>query len=137
LKSLKQKVAEKATLFPGHYRMHRLGQVRSLREFDEHFTAPIHGYLDAADYYAKASAGFVLEQIARPVLLLQAWNDPFLPMSCFPKPHNALINTCYTPTGGHVGFLQHGKNRTFAEEQVLDFWKKLCITCSNRTHKSR
>jgi len=133
LKSLKRKVAAKDKKFPGLYRMQWLDKVQTLREFDEHFTAPIHGYQNAADYYDKASAGFVLEKIARPVLLLQAYNDPFLPQSCFPEPKNELIDKCYTQKGGHVGFLQCRKERTFAEEQVLHFWEKLCITCSNHS----
>ena len=137
LKSLKQKVADKSAIFPGYYRMQLLDSVKSLREFDEHFTAPIHGYLNADDYYAKASAGFVLEHITRPVLLLQAYNDPFLPASCFPEPKNDLISRYYTQNGGHVGFLQEGTERTFAEVQVLSFWEKLCITCSNPNTERR
>lgn len=136
LKSLRQKIAQKAPQYPGHYRVEWLPKVQSLRDFDEHFTAPIHGYAGADDYYARASAAFVLEQIARPVLLLQAQNDPFLPPSCFPQPANELIHRLYTPQGGHVGFVQHGKAKSFAEEQVLNFWEKLCITCSNRSDKS-
>lgn len=136
LKSLRRKIMEKAPLFPGHYRTHLLPHIQSLRHFDEHFTAPIHGYAGADDYYARASAAFVLEAIARPVLLLQAQNDPFLPPSCFPQPANQLVHRVYSLQGGHVGFPQRHKASSFAEDQVLHFWEKLCITCSNRSTES-
>lgn len=125
LKSLEAKIKEKAPLFPGVYRTEMLGQLRSLRDFDEHFTAPIHGYANADDYYARASAGFLLNDICRPVLLLQALNDPFLPHSCFPKSNNRLITNCFVPQGGHCGFVQAGNELSYADISIRDFWKKL------------
>ena len=125
LKSLEDKIKQKAPLFPKAYRTQQLGRLRSLRDFDEHFTAPIHGYAGADDYYARASSGFVLDDICRPVLLLQALNDPFLPPSCYPKPRNPFITNCFTPEGGHCGFVQKGRLLSFADEQVRDFWDKL------------
>lgn len=125
LKSLEAKIEEKAPHFPGAYRIEQLGKLRSLRDFDEHFTAPIHGYAGAADYYARASSGFLLAEIRLPVLLLQALNDPFLPPSCFPKHNNPFITNCFTPKGGHCGFLQQGSSLSYADEQVRRFWNKL------------
>lgn len=136
LKSLRLKIKEKAHHFPGLYRMQQLHKVDSLRAFDEQFTAPIHGFGSADDYYARASAGFVLEQIAKPVLLIQAKNDPFLPQTCFPDPANRLIEKCYPNEGGHVGFMQAGKINSFAEDRVIQFFEKLCITCSNHPVES-
>lgn len=125
LKSLEAKIKEKAPHFPGEYRTEMLGQLRSLRDFDEHFTAPIHGYAGADDYYARASSGFLLADIRTPVLLLQALNDPFLPPSCFPRHNNAFITNCFVQQGGHCGFLQQGSELSYADEQLRDFWKKL------------
>lgn len=125
IRSLEDKVRRKAPLFPTAYRTEKLGKLRSLRAFDEHFTAPIHGYANADDYYARASAGFVLHQIKVPVMILQALNDPFLPPSCFKVAENDFISTYFTPEGGHCGFVQQSKELSFADELVRDFWKKL------------
>lgn len=129
LKSLRQKVMLKANSFPQQINLAQLNKLRTLRDFDEHYTGPLHGYAGADDYYARASSLFVLQNIQRPVLLLQAKNDPFLPKSCFPKSANPMIKSCFTPEGGHVGFLQAGSSQSFAEQQVADFFDKLCITC--------
>lgn len=121
LKSLKAKVAAKAKFFPQAYRTDLLPSVRSLRAFDEYFTAPIHGFAGADDYYARASSAAVLEQIQRPALLLQAQNDPFLPPSCYPNPLNPLLEVEVSAFGGHVGFSLRRRPESYAELRALDF----------------
>jgi predicted alpha/beta-fold hydrolase len=121
LKSLKAKVAAKAIFFPQAYRTDLLPSVRSLRAFDEYFTAPIHGFAGADDYYARASSLAVLEQIQCPVLLLQAQNDPFLPPSCYPTPLNRRVQVEVSPFGGHVGFSLRQRTESYAELRALDF----------------
>jgi uncharacterized protein len=129
LKRLKRKIQQKASMFPGHINTAPLQTLKSLRDFDEHYTAPLHGFADANDYYARASSLFVLEEIRRPVLLIQAANDPFLPPSCYPTPSNRLIHSCFSLQGGHVGFMQSGSSISFPEQQVPEFFNQLCITC--------
>lgn len=106
LRSMKPKALLKLTQHPGLFDAERLRQVRTLREFDDLFTAPLHAFRDADDYYARASAGPHLGRIRIPALVLNARNDPFLPASALPQA--AAAGPCVTlwqpAHGGHVGF---------------------------------
>ncbi|MCX7893210.1 MAG: alpha/beta fold hydrolase [Burkholderiales bacterium] len=108
LSTLKPKVLEKARRHPGVFDVERVRRARTLREFDDAVTAPLHGFRDAADYYARASAKPVLRRIAVPTLVLNARNDPFLPGRYLPSPAEvSAAVTLETPrTGGHVGFVR-------------------------------
>jgi len=84
---------------------------RSFWEFDDCFTAPVHGFRGAADYYARASSLPYLSRIERPALLLSAIDDPFLPASVLEQVRAASavapgpVTTEFTPRGGHVGWV--------------------------------
>ncbi len=84
-----------------------LDTLRSLREFDERVTAPIHGFAGADDYYAQCSSRRFLRQIRIPTLILQARDDPFMTADGLPGPEelSASIELELTDTGGHVGFV--------------------------------
>ncbi len=125
LKSLKAKVQAKAERFPEHFRLDLLPVTKNLRQFDDYFTAPLHGYQNADDYYAKASSLFVLPQITVPTLLLQAANDPFLPPSCYPKGPYPQLKLEITSAGGHVGFTVKGQSQSHAEQRVVQFLNSL------------
>jgi len=107
LRTLRRKVAEKAVLHPGQFDLARLCATRTLREFDDLYTAPMHGFRDADDYYARASAKPVLGAIRVPTLILNALNDPFLPARNLPGPGEVSpqVTLEYPATGGHVGFV--------------------------------
>jgi uncharacterized protein len=79
---------------------------KSFPQFDEHYTAPMHGYSSAWDYYHRASSRGFIAHIRVPFLLLNAMNDPFVPASLFPNSHEVPDNiTLEQPSdGGHVGF---------------------------------
>ncbi len=83
-------------------------RARTIREFDERVTAPLHGFRDAADYYARSSSARYLAGIRVATLLVHALDDPFLPAEAIPteaasaNPHVLLE---LQPVGGHVGFL--------------------------------
>lgn len=83
---------------------------RSLKEFDNHYTAPVHGFTDADEYYRLCSAKPLLQQIQRPTLIINAQNDPFMPASALPQQHEVSEHvTLYQPKhGGHVGFVSGG-----------------------------
>jgi uncharacterized protein len=79
---------------------------RTLRAFDDAFTAPSNGYRDAADYYARASSDPVLGAIRRPVLCISAEDDPMIPGATLPPPlPGPFLRWVRTARGGHVGFL--------------------------------
>jgi predicted alpha/beta-fold hydrolase len=106
LRTLKRKVEEKAALHPGQFDAARVRATRTLREFDDLYTAPLHGFRDAADYYARASAKPGLDAIRVPTLVINALNDPFLPGRHLPRPEQVSpeVTLEFPQTGGHVGF---------------------------------
>ncbi|MCF8176990.1 MAG: hydrolase [Sulfuritalea sp.] len=95
--------------FPGRIDIQRTRAARTLREFDDAVTAPLHGFNGVDHYYASSSAGPLLGAIHMPTLLLHAMNDPFLPTTALPRVESlpASISLETHPHGGHVGFV-HG-----------------------------
>lgn len=100
---------------------------RSIREFDDAFTAPRNGFEDADDYYARCSVRGVLDRVETPTLLLHARNDPWIPSAAYEEAgRNAQPHVTLTDDGGHVGF--HGRGnptpwyntviRAFLEQQA-------------------
>jgi hypothetical protein len=107
LASLKRKVRAKAVRHGGVVDARDLARVRTMREFDDRYTARLHGFGDAADYYARSSAKGYLAGIRVPTLVLNARNDPFLPARHLPDASTLPPSvTLETPAqGGHVGFV--------------------------------
>lgn len=95
--------------FPGRFDIRRALAARTLRDFDDAVTAPLHGFAGADDYYARSSAGPLLGAIALPTLVLHALNDPFLPPRALPRADRLppAVKLELLPQGGHVGFV-HG-----------------------------
>jgi predicted alpha/beta-fold hydrolase len=125
LKTLRAKVREKVQRFPGQIHADGLAQMRTFREFDHAYTAPIHGFSSAEDYWKQCSCNTRLAHIAIPTLLINAQNDPFLTPSCFPletarnSQHLSLEIPRY---GGHMGFVQFKQNTTFwSEQRAVEF----------------
>jgi predicted alpha/beta-fold hydrolase len=108
LRKLAAKVEAKALHFPDAFDTRGLRGISSFAEFDDRFTARLHGFRDAADYWAQSSARPLLSRIGVPALLINALDDPFLAPESFPEPE-ALANaflTLETPRhGGHLGFI--------------------------------
>jgi predicted alpha/beta-fold hydrolase len=93
---------------PDLYERDRERGTRTVRQYDETITAPYGGYANATDYYSRSSAGPCLTAIARPTLLLSAWDDPMVPadsISTWPLPASGAVTREMLPTGGHVGFV--------------------------------
>ena len=106
LRSLKPKALGKLAQHPGLFDGGRLRAVRDLRGFDDLVTGPLHGFKGADDYYARASAGPRLAEIALPALVINARNDPFLPAEALPGPGGVgrHVTLWHPAHGGHVGF---------------------------------
>jgi len=106
LRSMKPKALRKLVQHPGLFDGEALLAVRDLYAFDNLFTAPLHGFRDADDYYARASAKPHLHRIRIPALLLNARNDPFVPAASLPSTQDvgACITLWQPAQGGHVGF---------------------------------
>lgn len=107
LRTLKPKVLEKSRRFPGVIDVMRLNQARDLRDFDNVYTAPMHGFKDATDYWQQSSSKPWLKNILTPTLVLNARNDPFLPEHVLPGPDYGSANVVFhqPAQGGHVGFV--------------------------------
>jgi predicted alpha/beta-fold hydrolase len=119
--TLKAKAFAKATQRQIALDERRLARARTLREYDDLITAPLHGFRDAEDYWACASSAPWLDRIEVPTLMLNARNDPFLPEHALERAAakaapSVLIE--FPRTGGHGGF--PGRNRWLAR-RVLDF----------------
>ncbi|MDL2307498.1 alpha/beta fold hydrolase [Desulfovibrio sp. OttesenSCG-928-C06] len=128
LKTLLLKVKRKHAQTPDLINIEGIDSIESFDEFDGRYTAPLHGFASAGDYWAKASSKQFLGGIRRPVLLLNSMNDPFLPAECLP--YDAARESEYlfleTPNcGGHVGFTAKDRqpwgDRYWSEWRALEF----------------
>ena len=106
LRTMKPKVMEKASRFPGAIDVMRLARARTLRDFDDTYTAPMHGFVNAQDYWEKASSKPWLPYIKVPTLILNPRNDPFVPEPSLPGSAQASAQVLlHQPAqGGHMGF---------------------------------
>jgi predicted alpha/beta-fold hydrolase len=129
LRTLKQKAREKLRRFPGIFDGRAMEAARTLRAFDDAVTSVLHGFRDAAHYYAEAASGPRLGAIRKPTLLLSAADDPMLETPVIP-PHatdNPRLSVVVTERGGHVGFVAGRLHRPhfWAEAQALEFFAAL------------
>ena len=106
LRTMKPKAMAKLKQHPGLFDTAKMQAAADLRDFDNLFTAPLHGFKDADDYYARGSAKPRLKDIRIPALVLNTRNDPFVPAHCLPGVHEVGSHvTLWQPRhGGHVGF---------------------------------
>jgi uncharacterized protein len=130
LEKLDRRFRAKARLFPDAFDPSRLRGLKSLRDFDDKITAYYCGFEGAADYYARASASNVVEQISVPTLILHAASDPFIrivPETRRKISANPSILFIETEDGGHCSFLAvpDGYDGHWAERTVIDFLSKV------------
>jgi len=107
LATMKRKALEKLERFPGLYDAERVARARTLYEFDDLVTAPLHGFRGVRDYWSRASCAPWLEHIRVPTLLLNALNDPFLPAEALLAASVRAAGDVvleFPATGGHAGF---------------------------------
>lgn len=125
LQTLIAKVEAKALRFPNELAAGGARAIRSLQEFDNRYTAPLHGFRDAADYWARASARPFLSRITVPTLLLNACDDPFLTPESLPFEDANASPFLFLETpahGGHVGFLDFARGiQPWSERRVVQF----------------
>jgi predicted alpha/beta-fold hydrolase len=110
LRSLRRKALAKLERYPGLVSRERVEASRTLWDFDDVVTAPVHGFTDAHDYYSRSSSIRFIERIRVPTLLLSAVDDPFLPPAVLDDVRriatkNPNLNLEFPQAGGHVGFV--------------------------------
>ena len=127
VRRLKARMRRKAAVVPGVFTLEPLRRIWTVRQFDEAYTAPHHGFRDAADYYHRASAMRVVDRIRVPALILTAEDDPFVPVEPFQHPAvtgNPRVTTVVTRHGGHCAFVEYATpeyDGYWAEEEVVRF----------------
>ena len=109
--------------FPDKMNIETYQKIKTLFDFDNLYTAPAHGFIDALDYYEKSSSIQFLENIKVPVLILSAKNDSFLSKECYPIALASQLKNIYLEVpnyGGHVGFHKTNKEQ-YSELRAVDF----------------
>lgn len=130
LRTLRVKALEKASRYPELFPApHVIARIRTLWEFDDLITGPLHGFADATDYYTKSSAIHFVQHARIPLLLLSAVDDPFLPADVLEAVRhqadlNPLVHTEFVPHGGHVGFITGDsprRSRSYLADRIPAF----------------
>jgi predicted alpha/beta-fold hydrolase len=135
LRSLRAKALAKAVQFPDLAVGNGLASARTMFDFDEHFTAPVHGFTGAEDYYKKSSSLYWLDTISTNTLLLSAVDDPFLPPQVLDEVRerarkNPRLYIEFPANGGHVGFVAGPSPLSpvyYLEQRVTEFLARQLI----------
>jgi predicted alpha/beta-fold hydrolase len=133
VRGLKARMRRKAAAHPGRFPLEPLPTVRTVRQFDECFTAPHFSFADADDYYFRASAMRVIDRVRVPALVISAEDDPFVPAELFRDPRlrsNPHIQVIVTKHGGHCGFVTEGNggyDGYWAERKIVEFASQVTI----------
>jgi uncharacterized protein len=127
LATMKRKALEKLKHHPGIFNADIVAASKTLREFDNEVTAPLHGYRDTEDYWLRASSKPGLVDVDVPTLILNARNDPFLPAWALPEANevSARVRRDFPEQGGHVGFLSppFPGNGSYLPQRVFHFFE--------------
>jgi predicted alpha/beta-fold hydrolase len=127
VKDLKRRMRRKDRFWPGRFDMGLLGRIRTVRQFDDAYTAPHFGFNGADDYYYRASAMRIVERIRIPALVITAEDDPFVPPAPFQDVRlsgNPCIELDVCPHGGHCGFVGPASGEDdgyWAENRIVEF----------------
>ncbi len=125
LRTMKPKAMAKLKQHPGLFDVQKLMAAKDLYEFDDVFTAPLHGFKNTDDYWQRASALPLMGQIGVPALALNAKNDPFVPASSLPTQNKVSthVKLWHPEGGGHVGFARgHWPGHLKAMPQAVGAW---------------
>ncbi len=128
-RGLRGLVQRKKELYPNLYDVRGLEYLRTVREFDEIYTASHGGFTSADDYYARSSALQFIPRVRVPTLIIHAQDDPLVPFGPLLNPRvsgNPRVVTVTPPRGGHVAFVSAKKEERFwAEERLVEFGRHL------------
>lgn len=126
--SLRKRIRLKKKLFPDVYDLSPLPRIRNLREFDDAFTSVAGGFLNADDYYHRASSIRVVPNIRIPTLIIHAEDDPFIPFEPLRDTvfaENPYLMMVTTERGGHVAFVSSktDEDRFWAENRAVEYFQ--------------
>ena len=131
LRSLRRKALQKLEQHPGLFDRQRLLRARTIEDFDDAVTGPVHGFEGSHDYYTRSSSIHFLREITVPTLLVSAEDDPFLPREVLRRvaaiaATNPQLTVRFTEHGGHVGFLSGAvpfRPAHWAEDRLMRFFE--------------
>ncbi|TXE14960.1 alpha/beta fold hydrolase [Seonamhaeicola algicola] len=126
LKHLKERLKLKLQTFPDALSIHDVNNIKTLKDFDDVYTAKAHGFINAEDYYAKSSSLQFIPNIKVPTLIINALNDSFLSAECYPVKEAKTSEFIFLEMpnhGGHVAFIDK-KNVYYNERRALEFVKQ-------------
>jgi len=128
LKSLHQKIRYKMELMPNLINDHHFHRIKNFKDYDDRYTAPLHGFENAEDYWKKCSSRPYVSEITIPTLIVNALDDPFLADGCYPTREASDSKYVYLEipdSGGHVGFIQWNKDGSYwSEKRTIEFIKQ-------------
>ena len=125
---LKDRIRRRHLQAPDLYTLEHLPKIRSIIDFDNHYTARLFGFGTAANYFRTQSSNQFLDRIRIPALLVQAQDDPLIPFSIYHHPafaRNPHLRLVAPPHGGHVGFIARHSPRFWLDELVLDWVEEI------------
>lgn len=137
VKDLKRRMRRKEHFWPGHFDLTKLAAIKTVRAFDETFTAPYFGFNSAEDYYYRASALRIVDRIRVPTLVITAEDDPFVPSPPFHDPKltgNPHIELRVSAHGGHCGFIGPAAGDDdgyWAEHEIVAFVERHALDRSS------
>src|SRR5262245_8445830 len=127
VRSMKARVRNKHLLYPHLYDIKKLGEIKTIRDFDELFTSRANGFANADDYYSKESCVRVVDKIHIPTLIIHSKDDPFIPFAPLQQDgftRNPYLLVIKTERGGHVAFVSdenYTEDRFWAENRAIEF----------------
>ena len=120
LRTLHAKIKAKMKILPGQINDDGYHRIKNFRDFDNRYTAPIHGFNDAEDYWSKCSSNQFIPRIKIPTLIVNALDDPFLADGCYPLQESSNHKNVYLEMpsfGGHVGFVRFNEDKSYWSER--------------------
>ncbi len=128
LVSLHEKIRQKMQLIPDAITDEGFERIRNFKDFDDRYTAPIHGFKDAEDYWYQCSSSRFLSGVTVPTLIVNALDDPFLADGCYPisqAESSRHVHLEMPRSGGHVGFVQFNPDGSYwSENRAVEFLER-------------
>lgn len=120
LVSLREKMERLDQLFPGKMNLSNYSEIKSFRSFDERFTAPLHGFSSAQEYWSQSSSKPWIPNVRVPTWIISARNDPFLGADCYPSQETPKVKIVSTQHGGHCSWPGPGNKPCWHENVALN-----------------
>jgi predicted alpha/beta-fold hydrolase len=139
VRDLKRRMRRKSRWQPGLFDLSKLNAIKTVRQFDETFTAPYFGFRNAEDYYHRASAMRVIDRVSVPTLIITAEDDPFVPSAPFHDPKvtgNLHVDLRISAHGGHCGFVgttSPNDDGYWAENQIVECVRRWSLVVSTES----